>query len=75
MRPSLEERIKQLPPDLQQEVADFVDFLLQKHRQRHPQPPTFSWAGALADLRDEYTSVQLQHEIARWRTGNGEVTD
>lgn len=24
---------------------------------------TFSWAGALRDLREQYTSVELQHEI------------
>jgi hypothetical protein len=24
---------------------------------------TFSWGGALADLKDQYTSVQLQKEI------------
>ena len=24
--------------------------------------PAFQWAGALKDLRDKYTSVELQHE-------------
>jgi hypothetical protein len=29
--------------------------------------PAFSWAGALRDLRGEYSSVQLQHEISKAR--------
>lgn len=31
--------------------------------------PTFIWAGALKDLRARYTSVDLQHAIAKWRVG------
>ncbi|CAK8724107.1 MAG: hypothetical protein CDV28_12219 [Candidatus Electronema aureum] len=27
----------------------------------------FSWEGALADLKDQYTSVELQHEAMQWR--------
>lgn len=30
--------------------------------------PTFKWAGALAHLKDKYTSVELQHQISKWRT-------
>jgi len=25
------------------------------------------WAGALADLKDQYSSVSLQHESTKWR--------
>ena len=25
------------------------------------------WAGALKDMRDEFTSVELQHKISEWR--------
>jgi hypothetical protein len=31
---------------------------------------TFSWEGALEDLRDQYTSVQLQKEILNEWTSN-----
>ncbi len=27
----------------------------------------FSWEGALADLKDQYSSVELQHEAMEWR--------
>ena len=67
--PTLKELVEQLPPDLQQEVADFVEFLLAKHVKRQRAAPKFDWAGSLADLRDEYTSVELQHKASDWRIG------
>lgn len=60
-----EERIKQLHCNLQQEVSDFVDFLIERRRQKRS--PTFSWAGALEDMRNHYDSVELQHQAADWR--------
>ena len=68
MKP-LEERIKDLPPDLQREVEDFVDFILTRREALPPGKFSFDWAGALKDLRDQYTSVELQHKIADWRAG------
>ncbi len=65
----LEELVKDLPPDRQDEVRDFVEFLLTKEQGRPRGKPTFAWAGALKELREDYTSVELQHEIARWRIG------
>ncbi|MBN2224199.1 MAG: DUF2281 domain-containing protein [Deltaproteobacteria bacterium] len=62
------ERIKRLPPEDQKEVSDFIDSLIGKKRSRPKRKPTFSWAGGLRDLRDRFTSVQLQHEISRLRT-------
>jgi hypothetical protein len=38
----------------------------QQPEPRRPKP-SFSWAGALKDLRDKYTSVELQHEISKRR--------
>lgn len=29
--------------------------------------PKFDWAGTATDLRDQYDSVELQHEISSWR--------
>ncbi len=64
---NLEEMVRQLPPELQQEVAEFIDFLLERRRQRSKGKPNFRWAGTLKDLREQYTSVELQHKIAEWR--------
>ncbi|MGC8903523.1 MAG: DUF2281 domain-containing protein, partial [Fervidobacterium sp.] len=63
----LSELVEELPPELQQEVRDFVEFLLKKRVKRLRKKPTLEWAGVLEDLREQYTSVELQHEITKWR--------
>ncbi len=65
---TFQEFVEQLPPDILREVRDFAEFLLEKRRPRPKGKPTFDWAEALQDLRHQYTSVQLQHQIAEWRT-------
>ncbi len=62
---SLEKMIKELPPDLRQEVEDFVEFLLNK-RKKKKRKPSFRWMGALSHLKEKYTSVDLQHEVIKW---------
>jgi len=65
----LEELVKELPPDCKEEVRDFVEFLLEKRARQPRRKPRFDWAGALKDLREQYTSVELQHKISEWRIG------
>ncbi|RMD98198.1 MAG: DUF2281 domain-containing protein [Calditrichaeota bacterium] len=65
----LAQKIRELPPELQREVEDFVDFLSTKYIQNGNNKKktfAFDWEGALADLRDQYTSVGLQHESLKW---------
>jgi hypothetical protein len=66
----LKELIDQLPPELQQEVRDFVEFLLEKKVLRSKREKKgelrLDWRGALRELRDKYTSVELQHKILEW---------
>lgn len=59
----MREIVEQLPPHLQQEVSDFAEFLLERAGPQRRGMPKFDWAGALIDLRDQYTSVELQHKI------------
>ncbi len=66
---NVDELLRELPPDIRQEVADFVEFLLAKRAKTARRSPTFSWAGALRDMGQSHTSVQLQHEITEWRIG------
>jgi len=66
---SIEEMIRKLPPDLQEEVKEFVEFLLEKRAKRNKEKPKFDWAGALKDLKGVYSSVELQHKISEWRIG------
>lgn len=65
----LEDIMRDLPPELQREVEDFALFLREKHTAKPHGSPNFAWAGALEDLREEYTSVELQHKISEWRIG------
>ena len=64
---NLEKKISILPPELQQEVEDFIEFLIEKRLKRPKGKPKFNWAGALKELREQYTSVELQHKISEWR--------
>ncbi len=67
---ALKEVVEKLPPDLQQEVKDFIEFLLEKRAIKNGGKPNFDWAGSLENLRNQYTSVELQHEISKWRIGD-----
>ena len=63
----LNEMVDELSPERQAEVRAFVEFLLAKQRSHLRRKPQFGWAGALKDLRGEFSSVELQHEITRLR--------
>lgn len=64
---TLPELVQSLPSEMQQEVRDFIEFLLTKRPKKPRGKPAFEWAGALKDWRDQYTSVDLQHKISDWR--------
>ncbi|MBI2844830.1 MAG: DUF2281 domain-containing protein [Armatimonadetes bacterium] len=63
---SIEEKIKSLPREAQDEVEDFVDFLARKHTRKSARRLRLDWRGALKDMRDQYTSVELQHKALDW---------
>jgi hypothetical protein len=63
---SIDERVKELSPELQKQVEEFVELLCHNQR-RVKSKPEFNWAGALGDLKTTFTSVELQHRVADWR--------
>ncbi len=66
--PTLKEYMEKLPPELQQEVKDFVEFLLEKRvKKSNKRKLRLNWAGALRDYRDKYTSLELQKKALEWR--------
>ncbi len=65
----LEELFQGLPPEIRKEVKQFVTSLIRKRAKKPTGKLKFAWAGALKDLRDQYTSVELQHKISEWRIG------
>ena len=58
--------IRELPDDLQAEVADFARFL--KESRAKPKRTRFrlDWAGAGRHLKGRFTSVELQHKTLDW---------
>ncbi|MCD6289810.1 MAG: DUF2281 domain-containing protein [Anaerolineae bacterium] len=63
----IEEMFQELPHDLQQEVIDFMEFLIQKRALKRGRKLRQDWAGALRDYRDQYTSLELQKKALEWR--------
>ena len=64
---SLEELVKELPPDIQAEVKDFAEFLIERRKRKAKMPLRQDWAGALRDFRDKYTSLELQQKALEYR--------
>ncbi|MBU4492137.1 MAG: DUF2281 domain-containing protein [Euryarchaeota archaeon] len=63
----IEQKIKELPPELQHEVEDFIEFLIERRRAKSGKKLQQDWAGALRDFRDQYTSLELQKKSLHWR--------
>ena len=63
----LEEVVRELPPDLRDEVRDFAELLLSKQARRRGRTLRQDWAGVLRDHREEYTSLELQRQALQWR--------
>ncbi len=63
----LEKLVQELPPDIYEQVRDFAQFLLSKRTPQTKKTLRQNWAGALSKYRDQYTSVELQHQAANWR--------
>ena len=63
---SLEQLVRELPPDIAAEVRDYVEFLLSKRERGAGRALRQDWAGALRDYRQQYTSVELQHRSLEW---------
>jgi len=64
---TLQELINQLPPQLQEEVREFAEFLLERRAKKLGQKLRQDWAGALREYRDQYTSLELQKKALEWR--------
>jgi len=63
---NLAEKINHLPEQLQHEVEDFVDFLVKKRMTDKKKKLRMTWAGALVEYRDRFTSLELQKKSLNW---------
>jgi hypothetical protein len=64
---AIERAVRLLPPEIQDQVREFIESLLaQQNKLTEYRKPTLSWRGALQDLKEQYTSVELQHKALEW---------
>ena len=66
MKLSLEKKLCQLPPEYQDEVEDFVGFLLKTKGVRKQKKLRLSWAGGLKEFRDKFSAFELQKKSLEW---------
>jgi len=61
------DKFQALPPTAQKQVEVFIDYLAERCKpgNKHSSKPgfKFNWEGGLADLKDQFTAVELQHQI------------
>lgn len=65
----IEVKIRELPEYLKKEVLDYVEFLLNKLYAKSDKSDRlrYTWEGGLSELKEKYTSVELQHKALDWR--------
>ena len=64
----IESKINNLPPKIQKQAIDFIDFLSNRYGPHGKEYKLkFDWEGSLSDLGKKYTSVDLQHKASEWR--------
>ena len=62
-------KMQKLPGDLREEVLNYVDFLISKYQTKEivQKKFKFDWEGGLLDIKENFTSVELQHKALGWR--------
>ncbi len=64
----IKSRLEELPDDLKKKALDYIEFLLQKYGRQEKQGNfRFDWEGGLSELKNTYSSVELQHKALEWR--------
>ena len=70
-RNALADKIESLPLPAKKQAELFIEFLVHsakpKTKNQKKRRFKFDWAGGLADLKDQFTAVELQHRINEWR--------
>ncbi len=65
----IEVKMRELPEDLRRDVLDYVEILSRKYKGRVAKAKKFKfdWEGGLSEIREKFTSVELQHKALEWR--------
>lgn len=66
---NIETKINELPESVVPEIYDYIEFLLSKYgsNKKETSKFKFDWEGSLNKLKNEYSSVDLQHKSLDWR--------
>ena len=67
MESTIIEKIRELPPELQEEVINFIDFLRAKKSSKRKKKPNLEWIGGLKAYRDQFTALELEKKASDWR--------
>jgi hypothetical protein len=62
----LNEILAQLTPEKKDEVRRFAESLLDRGDSSPARRMSLSWAGALKEYRDRFTSLELQKKALEW---------
>jgi len=64
----INEKFESLPYYLKKEVLDYIEFLTKRHKIGSKKEPfSFSWEGGLKDIKEHFSSVELQHKVREYR--------
>ena len=65
----IENKVSEMNPKLQMDLLRYIEILTNtKDIQNIPKKElSFEWVGCLAGLKEEYSSVELQHKALEWR--------
>lgn len=56
-------KLEELSEDLEEQALDYIESLLRENgRKEEKKKFRFDWEGGLSDLKNKYTSVELQHK-------------
>ena len=66
------EDFENLPKNIQRQLIEYAEFLMAKSKRNRKFKKvrnefTFSWENGLSELKDQYTSVELQYKINELR--------
>ena len=61
------EKLKQLPPEYQKEVIDFIDSLITQKVSNKKKKPKLEWIGSLKEFREQYSALELEKKALDWR--------
>lgn len=53
-----------LPVKIQEQVLEYIEFLISKYKKKEKKHTTFKfdWEDGLSEMKENFTSVELQHQ-------------